>query len=122
MPRYTSAAKSLGIALAALCWVAACARSVPIRELIDHPRDYAGKTVTIEGDVTAVYSLFVIKYFEVNDGSGVIGVVTERPLPQQGEHIRVTGTLQEAFSLGDKTMTILLERDPNASKTPSPTR
>lgn len=41
----------------------------------------------------------------------LLGVVSSKPLPKKGEHIRVTGRLEEAFSLGDISMTILLEDD-----------
>lgn len=83
--------------------------SVAIKDVVEHPREYAGKRVTIEGEVTGVFSLFVIKYFTVNDGTGTMGVISEHPLPRKGEKIKVTGTVKEALSLGDQTLTMLHE-------------
>lgn len=100
-------------AIISILLLIACTRTVPIKEIIDNPREYADKKVAVEGTVSGVFSLFVVKYFTVNDGTGEIGVVTEKVLPRKGQRIRVTGTLKEAFSLGDQTMTILLEDNPD---------
>ena len=93
--------------------LSACTRTIQIKEIIDNPREYADRKVVVEGEVSGVFSLIVIKYFLVNDGTGEIGVVTERILPQKGQKIRVTGTVKEAFSLGDQTLTILVEDNPD---------
>jgi aspartyl/asparaginyl-tRNA synthetase len=80
-----------------------------IGDITGHPREYADKEVTISGEVTEIFSLFVVKYFVVRDDSGEIPVVTEKPLPAQGEKIRVKGTVKEAFSIGAKTVLVLVE-------------
>lgn len=104
------------VAIIAMILLMACTRTVPIKSIVDNPRDYADKKVTIEGEVTGAFSLFVVKYFLVNDGTGEIGVVSEKALPNKGQKIRVVGTVKEAFSLGDQTMTILIEDNPAKSK------
>lgn len=93
-------------AAAVLC---ACARTVSVKEIVEHPRDYAGKEVTVAGEVRDVFSLVAFKYFTINDGTGAIAVISEKPLPRQGETIKVTGRIEEAFSLGTETLTILIE-------------
>lgn len=100
--------------------LAACATPVPIKQVLDNPRKYADRTVTVEGKVDEVFSLFVIKYFTVDDGTGTIGVITDRPLPAKGKTVKVTGTVKEAFSLGDQTLTVLVER--SEGNDPAPTR
>lgn len=96
----------------AMLLLVACAHTVPIKDILDQPREYADKQVTVEGEVSGAFSLFVIKYFLVKDGTGEIGVVSEKPLPKVGQKIRITGTVKEAFSLGDQSMTILVEDQP----------
>jgi len=81
-----------------------------IGDITGHPRDYAGKEVTISGEVTEVFSLFILRYFTVRDGSGEISVVTDRPLPAKGQNIKVTGVVKEAFSLGTTSALVLVER------------
>jgi hypothetical protein len=90
-------------------WLAACARTVAINDIVEHPRDYAGREVTVKGEVTDAFSLLAIKYFTISDGTGKIAVFSEKPLPKRGEKITVTGKVEEAFSLGTETLTILIE-------------
>jgi hypothetical protein len=80
-----------------------------IGDIADHPRNYADKEVTISGEVTETFSLFVVKYFVIRDNSGEISVVTEKPLPAKGENIKVKGTVKETFSFGTKTALVLVE-------------
>ena len=95
-----------------LALLAGCGFSTSIADIQAHPRDYADKEVTVEGEVKEVFNLFVVKYFTLDDGTGEIGVVTERPLPQKGERIRVTGQVRETFSLGDRSSLMLVENPP----------
>ena len=81
-----------------------------IGDIKGHPRDYAGKEVTISGEVTDTFSIFIVKYFVLRDATGEITVVTERPLPAKGEKIAVKGIVKEAFSLGSKTELVLEEK------------
>ncbi|HNY70733.1 MAG TPA: hypothetical protein PK125_12290 [Syntrophorhabdus sp.] len=80
-----------------------------IGNITGHPRDYAGKEVIISGEVTEIFSLFIIRYFTVRDGTGEITVVTDRPLPAKGEHIKIRGIVKEAFSLGTQSTLVLVE-------------
>lgn len=80
-----------------------------IGDIVNHPRDYVDKEVTISGEVTETFSLFVVKYFIVRDASGEISVISEKPLPAKGEKIKVKGTVKEAFSIGTKTALVLVE-------------
>jgi len=106
----TAALRGFLPAIAAALLLAACARVTPIKNIVEHPRDYAGQEVSVEGEVTGVFSLIFVKYFTLDDGSGSITVVTEKPLPRKGERLRVKGTVEEAFSLGDQTLTLIVEK------------
>lgn len=85
--------------------------STPIHKIIENPRDYSNKPVKISGEVTEVFSLIVVKYFTVRDKSGKIIVVTKRPLPREGSKITIKGIVQEAFSIGDKQLIVIVEED-----------
>lgn len=85
--------------------------ATPIKKIIDNPRDYDGKSVKISGQVTEVFSLVLVKYFVVRDKTGEIAVVTSRPIPKPGAEITVKGMIKEAFSLGDKQLIVLIEKD-----------
>ena len=84
--------------------------TTPIADILENPRNYAGKTVTVSGEVTEIFSFFVIRYFIIKDKTGEIPVVTEKPLPRVGNKITVKGTVQEAFSIGDKQLIVIVEK------------
>jgi hypothetical protein len=81
-----------------------------IDTILTNPREYADRTVTVSGTVEETFSLVVIKYFVLRDETGTIPVITRRTMPARGNEIRVTGTVQEAFSLGDQRLVVLLEK------------
>ena len=83
----------------------------PIHKILENPRDYDGKPVKISGEVTEVISLVVLKYYIVKDKTGEIIVVTKKPLPREGTNITVEGTVQEAFSIGDKQLIVIVEKE-----------
>lgn len=80
-----------------------------IKRIIDNPRDYDGKSVSVSGEVADIFSLFFIKGFIVKDATGEILVVTDRPLPKKGSQIKVRGIVREAFSIGDQQIIVLVE-------------
>jgi hypothetical protein len=106
--RYTKAAVSV---LIVSFVVIGCATmfATPIKKILDNPRDYSGKTVTVAGEVTEVVGLVFVQYFVVKDSTGEITVVTEKPLPRKGSKITVKGTVQQAFSIGDKQLIVIME-------------
>lgn len=84
---------------------------VPIGKIKDNPREYSGKIVTIEGEVSKVFSFFVVKYFFLKDNTGEITIISDKPLPKVGTKLKVKGTVEEAFSLGDQQLLVVLEDD-----------
>jgi len=83
--------------------------STPVSRIIDNPRDYDGKTVTVSGEVTEIFSFFVLKYFVLDDGTGTITVITQKALPKKGTKVRVKGEVKEMFSLGDTRALVIIE-------------
>jgi len=80
-----------------------------INKILTNPRDYADQKVTISGTVTDTFSFVVVKYFTVRDDTGEMTVVSQKPLPEKGSTVKVTGTVKEAFSVGDQQLIVLLE-------------
>ena len=80
-----------------------------ISKMLSNPRDYVGKELTISGTVTERFSLFVVKYFILQDSSGQIIVVSDKPLPAIGAKTRVKGYLKEGFSLGEQQSLVFME-------------
>jgi aspartyl/asparaginyl-tRNA synthetase len=81
-----------------------------IEKIQQNPREYEGKVVTIEGEVTDRTSFFgVIKFFRVRDKTGEIIVVTKRFLPEAHSKVRVKGRIDEVFSVGDQKLLVFVE-------------
>ena len=92
----------------AFCDAAYSITATKIKDVLDHPRDYQSKEITFYGTVTNAVSLLVIKYYEVQDDTGSIKVVTDNLLPARGEKLRVTGRTT-VIELGTERWIVLRE-------------
>jgi hypothetical protein len=92
--------------------LAGCAGVTPIRDLLNDPSRYDGKTVRIEGDVKgAVGGLGLGGAYEVKDKTGTLTVVSDHSdPPRSGARIGVKGTFQALLSLGIKSLAVLKEQ------------
>ena len=80
-----------------------------IKEILEHPRDYENKDITIYGTVTDATSIVIVKYFEIQDDTGKIRVVTDRSLPAKGEKLKVTGRTG-VLEVGSERWVVLREK------------
>lgn len=85
--------------------------STPIKAILENPRKYEGKTLTISGEVINRMSLVFLKYFRLQDKTGAIVVITSRVLPGMGSKVRVKGRIEEAFVIGNEQWLILIEEE-----------
>ena len=88
-----------------------------IKDILAHPRDYEDKEVTIYGTVTDVKSIIIAKYFEVQDDTGRMKVVTDRSLPAKGEKIKVIGRT-DVIEVGSERWVVLREKSKPDAKNP----
>jgi len=80
-----------------------------IKDILESPRRYENREVTVYGTVTNGVSLLVIKYFEIEDDTGAIKVVTNRLLPSRGEKLRVTGRIM-SIEIGTQRRLVIREK------------
>jgi hypothetical protein len=96
----------------ALLLLAGCAGVTPIRDLLDDPSRYDGKTVRIEGKVRGAAGGLGVGAYEVEDETGRLTVVSdERDPPRTGADVGVKGKFQALLSLGLKSLAVLREED-----------
>jgi aspartyl/asparaginyl-tRNA synthetase len=86
-----------------------------IRDILDHPRNYQSKEITVYGTVTNAVALLVIKYYEIQDDTGSIKVVTDNLLPARGEKLSVTGRTT-VVELGTERWIVLRENTDSISQ------
>lgn len=113
MSRKTAAAALICAALMMLIG-AACDRireqvSPRISDILSDPRKFDGKEVQFTGRVTEVASIYRAGYFRVDDGSGAIVVVTTRIPPREGQTIVARGVVEQAYTIGQKQMIVVIE-------------
>ncbi len=106
--------RACAAAVAASLLAASCAGifATRIGDIQGSPGRFDGRHVTVVGDVSRTVNLLFVKYFVVRDSSGEIAVVTQRPLPKEGDHVSVKGTVHQAFKLGDANLVVIVEENP----------
>jgi hypothetical protein len=96
--------------LGALVLLAGCAGVTPIRDLLNDPSEYDGRTVRIEGKVRGAAGGLGVGAYEVEDDTGRLTVVTdERDPPRTGANVGVKGKFQALLSIGIKSLAVLRE-------------
>jgi len=102
-----------GLVLGTL-FLAACSAK-PIKELLDDPGRYEGKTVRIGGEVTEAIGALGVGVYRVDDGTGTLTVVLQSGAPPRvGATVGVEGTFRSAFTVGGVTVAALIEKDRRA--------
>lgn len=99
------------IAIGAL--LAGCRGSVvPIGDLLSNPGQFDHKEVMIQGTVDEAVGVLGYGAYQIEDGTGKIMVVTrEAGAPRVGAKIGVRGEFRSAYTVGDLTGAVLIERD-----------
>ncbi len=95
-----------------LLFVLACSAVFPtkISDILVNPRQYDGKTVVVAGEVKESANLLFVKCYVVKDDTGEITIITDRAVPRSGERVRVKGVVNQAFSLGDRSLVVIVEK------------
>jgi hypothetical protein len=98
------------LSVPAVLLLAGCAGVTPIRDLLNDPSKYDGKTVRIEGEVQGSAGGLGVGAYEVKDDTGRLTVVSEdRDPPRSGSKVGVKGKFQALLSLGIKSLAVLRE-------------
>jgi hypothetical protein len=113
MTMYTPVVRSAAsrLSLVGLVFLlAGCAGVTPIRDLLNDPSRYDGKTVRIKGEVKGAVGGLGVGAYEVKDDTGRLTVVSEeKDPPRTGAEVGVKGKFQALLSLGIKSLAVLRE-------------
>ena len=77
----------------------ACSVHKPISAVMMDPGRYARRPVTIAGTVARSYGVWQYGAYELKDDTGSVWVITHRPTPVRGTHVKATGRTLNAFTL-----------------------
>ena len=90
--------------------LAACAPTVRIRDLLDRPQNYNGRTVQVAGTVTRSAGLLGTGAYEIDDGTGRIFVVAQGSgVPREGARTKARGRFEPVFSLAGRTIAAIVQ-------------
>lgn len=84
-------------------------RTVKIADILAAPSKYGDSLVCIKGKVTESVIILGSGYFMISDSSGAIAVIPSRTFPKKGEEVTIKGQVKNAFVLGDKSLTVIIE-------------
>ena len=86
--------------LVAVCLSAACA-STSINKVLADPSRYRNNDVTVSGAVVDSFSVADHGAYRIEDKSGQLWVVSTKGVPRTGARVSVTGTIRDAYDLGN---------------------
>jgi hypothetical protein len=100
------------LATIGLVILAACPGAKPIKELLDDPSRFDGEKVRIAGEVTESVGALGVGVYQINDGTGTLTVVSKagNGTPRVGAKVGVEGDFRSAFTLGSRTVAVLMEQ------------
>jgi hypothetical protein len=101
-----------GLVTLAFLFLTACPGTTPIKELLDDPSRFDGKTVRIAGQVKESIGALGVGIYQIDDGTGTLVVVSKagNGTPRVGASVGVEGEFRSAFTLGAQTAAVLLEQ------------
>ena len=96
----------LGMVLVGL---SACSRATQIKDLLDKPQEYDGKTVRVKGTVTQSVGVLGTGAYELDDGTGKIYVIAKgQGVPRQGAKTKAEGRFESVFSILGRTVAAIV--------------
>jgi hypothetical protein len=100
------------LAAIGLVLLAACPDTTPIKELLDDPSRFDGKTVRIAGEVKESIGALGVGVYQIDDGTGTLTVVSKAGggTPRVGAKVGVEGEFRSAFTLGTQSVATLIEQ------------
>ena len=88
----------------------ACAGTIRIRDLLDTPQKYQGKTVRVAGTVTKSAGVLGTGAYEIDDGTGKIYVIAKgQVVPREGARTKAEGRFESLFSFLGRTMAAIVQ-------------
>lgn len=82
-----------------------------ISDILSSPSKYSGKLVNVKGKVTEFFIALEVGYFVISDGTDSIVIIPSRTFPKVGEEVKIKGTVKNAFVIGDKSLTVIVEEE-----------
>jgi hypothetical protein len=101
----------LAAALIAAALLTGCSTHTKIADIIRDPGNFAGKDVTIAGNVSESFSALGNGFFQIDDGSGSMWVYSQNfGVPGNGSKVVITGRIEQGFAFGGRSFGVILRQ------------
>lgn len=103
-----------GLSILLLMLVAGCGWGLtPIEKIARAPARYQGRSITVKGRIVRSGDLPQVGRtgVEIEDRGARLLVLTRRAVPPAGERLRVSGTLETRFDIGDRRAVVLIDEE-----------
>lgn len=98
-------------ALVCLSFSSGCTRHASIADILRDPAQFANKEVTIDGQASAGFGGFGNGFFQLDDGTGKIFVVSQNfGIPAEGAKVSVTGEVQQGIAIGGRNFGVVFKQ------------
>lgn len=84
-----------------------------IKDVLSSPAEYSDSVVCVKGKVTESLVLLGMGYFIISDGTGAIAIIPSKTFPKTGENVTIKGYVQNAFVIGNESLTVIIESQNN---------
>lgn len=112
---------SLAVLLMGMVWLAGCPQGATVAEIKADPNRFAGKSVSITGNVTTSFGVLGQGAYEIDDGTGKIWVLTESGgVPGQGARVRVTGRVHTGVTFAGRTFGTVIRESSHKTESVRP--
>jgi hypothetical protein len=104
----------IALTIALVVMLAGCEKTRSISSILENPDRLMGDEVTIAGEVTRVYTAPLViaepGVYQVDDGTGLIWVITKYGAPREGSKVGVKGIVSSPIKiLGDHFGAVIRE-------------
>jgi hypothetical protein len=107
--RFALAIAFLSFLIIFSCTTGPLSGTTKVTDILASPSKYADGVVRVSGKVTESFIFFGQGYFMLSDGTGAIAIVPAKTYPKVGEDVTIKGQVKNAFVIGDKSLTVVIE-------------
>jgi hypothetical protein len=91
--------------------LAGCPPRTTIERINRDPGRYAGREVSIAGNVSNSFGALGTGVFEIDDGTGRMWVYSDKfGVPGNGARVAVTGRVEQGFTFGGRSFAVILKQ------------
>jgi hypothetical protein len=82
-----------------------------IGRILEEPSRFHNRTVRVNGKVDRSFGAVIAGVYQVDDGSGRIYVISNRPVPRRGASVSVKGRVMNGITVGARSFGTAIQEE-----------